>query len=126
MTVVFLTVIDIPNKIISPDQNIFYFIKNMKNSHPIYGISISSEILDCLLEEFEEFINSKRSRSRISTIADLIDVLCKRNVFFTDAQHVTDIIHKYLPSGVRDTIQSYINSINHNKNVSGNSYGTNN
>lgn len=97
----------------------------MRNSHPIHKINISSDILDCLLEEFDGFINSKRLRSRISKISELIDVLCKRNIFTSD-QCVSSTIFKYIPTvDQRDIIRNYIDVLSSNGNVenSGNVYG---
>lgn len=97
----------------------------MRNSHPIHKINLSSDILDCLLEEFDGFINSKRLRSRISKISELIDILCKRNIFSSN-QCVSSTIFKYISTGdQRDIIRNYIEILSSNENVenSGNVYG---
>lgn len=97
----------------------------MRNSHPVQNINISSDIIDCLLEEFDGFINSKRLKSRISKISELIDVLWKRNIFYTD-QHVSNTIYKYISNAnQRDIVRNYINILNSNGNVNnvGNVYG---
>lgn len=48
-------------------------------SHPIHAIRISSESFDNLKDDFDEAINSKRRLKRTQTVADLIDVLWKRD-----------------------------------------------
>ncbi|XP_055323671.1 uncharacterized protein LOC129578715 [Sitodiplosis mosellana] len=96
----------------------------MRQSHPVHKLNISSDIIDCLLEEFDGVINSKRLRSRIGKISELIDVLWKRNSFSSD-QHVSNTIFKYVRTDEqRDVIRNYISILNSNGNVdhSGNVY----
>ncbi|XP_031618087.1 uncharacterized protein LOC116337558 isoform X2 [Contarinia nasturtii] len=92
--------------------------------HPIHSISVSSNVMDSLLREFEGYINSKRLKSRITKIVDLIDVLWKRNVFLTDLQSVTNIIQKYLPKTEQREIWNYLSSLDPNEGIanSGNRY----
>lgn len=94
-------------------------------SHPVHSLNISADIIDCLLEEFDSIINSKRLRSRINKIVEVIDILWKRNIFYID-QNVSNTIFKYVSTAEkRDIIQNYINTLTQNGNVDGsvNVYG---
>lgn len=85
----------------------------------IRSIHISHEILNNLLDEYTECINSKRQQSRIATFEDLIRVLWKRDVFCSD-RNASSII-KYFPnSAQRDTIQTFIRSLNGSKTTNNN------
>lgn len=84
----------------------------MRRSHPIHSISISSNILDCLLEEFDEIINSKRLRSRISQVSELVDILWKRNTLQTDQNALVTICKYLVNSEQRQHTRSYIDSLN--------------
>lgn len=97
----------------------------MRQSHPVHQLNVSSDLVDCLLEEFDGVINSKRLRSRIGKISELIDVLWKRNSLYNN-QHISNTIYKYLRSDEqRDIIGNYISILNSNGNVdhSENIYG---
>lgn len=96
----------------------------MPNQHPIHNINISLDVTDCLLDECEEFINSKRLSSRISKIDELIHVLWIRNIFNTD-KHLFSTIFKHLPISQQSIIRDYIVTLNPSEIVhnSGNIYG---
>lgn len=86
---------------------------------------ISTKPLDCLLEEFGEHVNSKRIRSRINTISDLMNVLYKRNVFYTE-KNALKTISKYITSEEQQNeLYCHLNSSCHieNDQNSGNIYG---
>lgn len=97
----------------------------MKNLHPVHNLKISTDIIDCLLEEFKGIINSKRLRSRIKDIAEIIDVIWKRNIFAVDLKAL-DTIFKYISVGYeRDVVRNYVSILNQNGNADGlvNVYG---
>lgn len=97
----------------------------MRYSHPVHNINISSDLLDCLVEEFEELINSKRLRSQISKISELIDVLWKRNIFHSD-KSASNTLLKYISNdSQREVVRNYIGVLNLSGNAdgSGNVYG---
>lgn len=89
----------------------------MNESHRIQTLQISTDILDCLLEEFSDVINSKRLRSRISQVKDLIDALWKRNAFYLDQNAIVTICKYLLNSEQRDITRSYVNSLGQNQTV---------
>lgn len=89
----------------------------MRQSHPVHQLNVSSDVVDCLLDEFDGVINSKRLRSRIGKISELIDVLWKRNSF-SNNQHISNTIYKYLRSDEhRDIVGNYISILNSNESV---------
>lgn len=81
---------------------------------------VSTHLMNCLLDEFNEKINSKRVKSRITTIEDLIQVLWNRNSLQGD-----DVLKYVCNNEQRDIVCSYINSLCYSENVdgSGNRYG---
>lgn len=86
---------------------------------------ISPELLDRLLEEFGGFVNSKRIRSRINTISELINLLWKQNVFYAD-KNVLKTISKYISSEEQNSeMHCHLNTLCQNENAynSGNIYG---
>lgn len=88
----------------------------MANSHPIHSLQVPIDILDCLLNEFDEVINSKRLRSRIRHISELIDVLWKRLIFSTDESALVTICKNLSNSEQRAITRSYANSLMQNGN----------
>lgn len=106
-------------------KRLVLLIFKMKYLHPIHNLKISTDIIDCLLEEFGEIINSKRLRSQINTIAELIDVIWKRNIFSND-QNALNTILKYISvSEEREVVQNYIGILDQNGSADGstNVYG---
>lgn len=99
-------------------------MSTIKDAHAIRTIHISTEILIRLVDEFVECINSKRIQSRIVTIEDLIKILWKRDILYSD--HNIRSIVKYFPnSDHRDIIKSFITYLNGSDILgnSGNNYG---
>lgn len=90
----------------------------MRNDHSINNLQVSLDVINTLKGEFDELINSKRLKSQITTIGELIRVLWNRNLFYSDANtknliltHITcnkqkDVIHEYIKSlvGAKDSI----------------------
>lgn len=76
-------------------------------------ISIPSDNIQYLLKDSNEVINSPRLQSQISKVNELLVVIKKRNAFRND-QNVLNSILKYFPNVEhRNTIQSFINTLNH-------------
>lgn len=83
----------------------------MPDDHPINNLQISFDTIDCLLAEFEDSINSKRLKSQITTVGELIRVLCNRNLFYSD-ENTKNNIFKYITcNNQKDIIQQYIASL---------------
>lgn len=93
-------------------------------THPIENIHVSSEIIDCLLEEFNGIINSKRLQSGINYVGELIDALWMRNRFVGDGNELNTIFKYIQRTDQQDTIRNYIGTLNDHRNVApGNYYG---
>lgn len=91
----------------------------MLDDHPINNLQISLNVLDCLLAEFEDSISSKRLKSQITTIGDLIRVLWNRNLFYSDANTKNHIFKYITCSKQKDIIQQYIQSLIANDDFNG-------
>lgn len=98
------------------------------DSHPVYSLIVSPNILNELVCDFEREINSKRQQSKISSIGDLIVVLYKRNV--VDRSNFNDILdnvlNRFPSTGDKGKIKDFINLLDrridcHNANK--NQYG---
>lgn len=97
----------------------------MQYDHPINKIQIPLDAINDLLDEFDGSINSKRIKSQITTISELIRVLWNRNLFYSDA-HTRKHISKYIACDKqRDIIHEYITSLITNEPFNGpqNVYG---
>lgn len=101
----------------------------MRNDdHPINHLQVSLDIVHCLLDEFEGSVNSKRLKSQITTIGELIRVLWNRDLFYSDANTKSHILKYIKCNEQRDIIQEYIESLvvtkdfNDRQNVYGNMF----
>lgn len=83
----------------------------MTEDHPINNIKVSSNIMFCLLNEYEYLIHSKRLKSKIFSISDLLKKICNRNSHHMDLnifKHIT----KHFPCIEEiNIINSYIQSL---------------
>lgn len=81
--------------------------------HSVHSLIVSPNILNGFVCDFEREINSKRQKSKIQSIADLIIVLYKRNV--VDRNNYSTILHNvlnYFPSiSDKVKIEDFINSL---------------
>lgn len=83
----------------------------MRDDHPINNLQVSLNVIDCLIAEFEDSINSKRLKSQITTIGELIRALWNRNLFYSD-ENTKDQIFKYITCNKqKDIIREYITSL---------------
>lgn len=82
--------------------------------HPIHKLQIPSHILHDLIDEFDVEINSKRLKSKINKVSDLIDILWKRNLFQTNTNETLSVIfNKISHDSYQETIKSYLHVLSH-------------
>lgn len=70
----------------------------MCQAHPIHNLLITSGTLTNLIDEFDYLINSKRLRSRIHRLSELIDILWKRNLFQNNGNGIIAIFVSHFSS----------------------------
>lgn len=73
-------------------------------------IPISPDLLKSFLDEFDDGINSKRLKSRITTIEDLIQILSNRNLLHSD-QSIMKITKYFSNNEQRKIVREYIHSL---------------
>lgn len=87
--------------------------------YSIDKLQISSHLLNDLIDEFDAEINSKRQKSRIHKISELIDILWKRNLFQANASETLAVIFNRIPhDSYQETIKNYIVYLNHGNQIS--------
>lgn len=108
-------------------MNCVSLLFNMFHPHPIHKLQIPSHILHDLIDEFDVEINSKRLKSKINKISDLIDILWKRNLFQTNnSETLSVILNRISHNSHQETIKSYLSFLSHeNRMINGteNVYG---
>lgn len=97
-------------------------------THPLQSLVVSTEMLNDLKGDFESEINSRRLKSKITSISDLIYVLHKRNVINRTNYNIIlqNVLDRFSSVSDKTTIEDFVYSLdrdNDHNNTSANQYG---